>query len=147
MSLRLFQLPGVLFVESLEKDVWVVLSFFEHTVYRFYCCWRRAHFLDQVTSVNIREQSSNPIFANHNILTIFDLVIYLNVLIVHQAINNKLPFSVQSTFNFTKPSHEFNTRDISLGTLTKVGVNTSHFGIWSLEFQCIRYQNHFRNID
>ena len=97
------------------------------------------------------QSPSLPLFAELKILTIFDLVKYLNTLFVHQALNTKLPPQVCNTFNFTKPIHNLNTRGSSIGLLTQANVNTIHFGIWSLKFQCVKnwnfFQNHFKSID
>jgi hypothetical protein len=85
------------------------------------------------------------------ILSIFDLVKTLNSLFVHQALNSNLPHFVHSSFNFSKISHNFNTRERSIGILKQNKVNTSSFGLYSLSFQSIscwnQIQRHFYDFD
>ena len=60
---------------------------------------------------------SYPIFSNLGILKFFDIVEVLNILFVHQHLNQNLPSDLLKTLKFTKISHSFNTRVNVLGLL------------------------------
>ena len=61
---------------------------------------------------------SNPIFSNLGILKFFDIVEVLNILFVHQHLNQNLPSDLLKTLKFAKISHSFNTRGNVLGPAT-----------------------------
>ena len=75
---------------------------------------------------------SNPIFSNLGILKFFDLVEFLNILLVHQHFARDLPVDLLNTFNLSKVNHSFNTRGSSLGLLKVSSVNTKTYGLYSL---------------
>jgi hypothetical protein len=81
---------------------------------------------------------SSPIFSELGILNFFDLVEVMNILSVHQHLNSKLPTDLLLSFSFSKMSHSFGTRDISLGLLNLPIANTKTYGLNS--FTCLAIQ-------
>ena len=82
---------------------------------------------------------SNPIFSNLGILKFFDIVEVLNILFVHQYLNQNLPSDLLKTLKFIKISHSFNTRDNVLGLLKLPSVKTHNYG--SNSFSNLQFSN------
>ena len=55
---------------------------------------------------------SNLIFSNLRILKFFDIVEVLNILFVHQYLNENLPCNLLKTLKFNKISHSFKARGL-----------------------------------
>ena len=71
---------------------------------------------------------SAPLFNGFKILTIFDLVKLLNVLLVHQYLNLNLPSDIHSTLVFERIDHAYSTRRKCLGLLKLPYVCTTTYG-------------------
>ena len=89
---------------------------------------------------------SSPLFARLKILNIFDLVKVLNLLLVHQFFNLKLPTDFHTTFSFTKLNHPYPTRGRNLGLLQLPKINTKSYGENSMCKQAIIQWNHFQHL-
>ena len=87
---------------------------------------------------------SNPIFLNLGILKFFDIVEVLNVLFVHQYLNQSLPSDLLKTLKFTKISHSINTRGNVLGLLQLPSVRTQSYGSNSFSKLAIQQWNDFQ---
>ena len=74
-------------------------------------------------------------------LKFFDQVEVLNILLVHQHLNGKLPMDTQQTLNFDEISHSAGTRGSTLGLLSRYNVNTKTFGLNSLTRLSIQQWN------
>ena len=87
---------------------------------------------------------SNPIFSNLGILKFFDIVEVLNILFVHQYLNQNLPSDLLKTLKFIKISHSFNTRGNVLGLLQLPSVKTHNYGSNSFSKLAIQQWNDFQ---
>ena len=93
-----------------------------------------------ITFSNPRSPSS-PIFSELKLLKIFDLVEVLNILLVHQHLNQNLPSDTLATLNFDKIQHSIGTRGNILGLLRPSNVKTYKYGINSLTRLAIQQWN------
>ena len=89
---------------------------------------------------------SSPLFARLKILKIFDLVKVLNILFVHQVLNDNVPDEVRSYFQFTIKKHEYYTRECESGCLIIPNVKTNSYDINSLSYQSISTWNSLSRI-
>ena len=87
---------------------------------------------------------SSPIFSELGILKFFDQVEVLNILLVHQHLNRKLPLDSLETLNFNQIHHSAGTRGNSLGLLNLPNVNTTMFGLNSLTRLSARQWNNLQ---
>ena len=87
---------------------------------------------------------SNPIFSNLGILKFFDIVEVLNILFVHQHLNQNLPSDLLKTLKFAKISHSFNTRGNVLGLLQPPSIKTQNYGSNSFSKLAIQQWNDFQ---
>ena len=87
---------------------------------------------------------SNPIFSNLGILKFFDIVEVLNILFVHQYLNQNLPSDLLKMLKFIKISHSFNTRGNVLGLLQLPSVKTHNYGSNSFSKLAIQQWNDFQ---
>ena len=78
------------------------------------------------------------------ILKFFDIVEVLNVLFVHQYLNQSLPSDLLKTLKFTKISHSINTRGNVLGLLQLPTVRTQSYGSNSFSKLAIQQWNDFQ---
>ena len=86
---------------------------------------------------------SRPLFRYFEILTIFDLVKLLNILLVHQHLNSLLPSDLCSTLVFKRIDHSYPTRRQNLGLLKLPYANTTTHGLKRLSSQAILQWNSF----
>lgn len=95
--------------------------------------------------------SSSTIFANLQILNVFDLVKVLNILFVHQHLNFALPSDILESFNFDSIDHCYDTRGRELSLLVSSSARTTTFGLKSLSklatSQWNAFQKLYPNID
>ena len=86
---------------------------------------------------------SSPLFRYFEILTIFDLVKLLNILLVHQYLNSLLPSDLCSTLVFKRIDHSYSTRRQNLRLLKLPHAYTSAHGLKRLSNQAILQWNSF----
>ena len=86
----------------------------------------------RLLTFNEPRSHSNPIFAELGILKFFDLVKVLNIHLVHQHLNAKLPLDLMSSLNFDIVDHQLGTRNQVLGLIKLKHYNTHTFGLNSL---------------
>ena len=98
----------------------------------------------RLISFSLPRSPSAPIFSSLKILTLFDLVKLLNILLIYQFLNSSLPLDLLSTLVFEKIAHVYPTRSQSLGLLKLPRVGTSTYGLKSLSYQAISQWNFFQ---
>jgi len=84
---------------------------------------------------------TTPLFANLKILKFFDYVKVLNILFLHQFLNDKLPQALRDTFTFRRFDIIHNTRGRRTGSLVQFRFNTVSFGQFSIQNQAISAWN------
>ena len=89
---------------------------------------------------------SRPLFRHFEILTIFDLVKLLNVLLVHQYLNSNLPSDLHDTLVFERVDHLYPTRRQNIGLLKLPHANTTTHGLNRLSNQAILQWNSFQTL-
>ena len=89
---------------------------------------------------------SAPIFNRLKILTLFDLVKLLNIILIYQYLNSNLPLDLLGTLVFEKVAHAYPTRSQSMGLLKLPRVSTSTYGLKSLSYKAISQWNNFQAI-
>ena len=100
--------------------------------------------LQRLITFSAPRTPSNPIFSNLGILKFFDIVEVLNILFVHQYLNQNLPSDLLKTLKFIKISHSFNTRGNFLGLLKLPSVKTHNYGSNSFSKLAIQQWNDFQ---
>lgn len=94
---------------------------------------------------------SNPIFLNLNILTLSDLIKFLNIILTFNIINLHSPGNICDIFKLVCHSSNHSTRSKSIKLLARPSVRTTSFGLKSIRYQSIinwnNIQQHFHQYD
>ena len=89
-------------------------------------------------------EHSNGVLTFSCFSSFLDKVKVMNVLFVHQYLNQNLPSDLLKTLKFTKISHSFNTRGNVLGLLQLPSVRTQSYGSNSFSKLAIQQWNDFQ---
>ena len=88
--------------------------------------------------------SVSHLYSELKILKIFDLVKTLNIMFIHRYLNRHLPSDCLSTFEFSKITHNIETRANNTSLLFVKNVNTTTFGLHSLTRLASRQWNNLQ---
>ena len=84
--------------------------------------------------------SSDVLYKNSNILKFSENINLLNLLFVNDRLIDKFPLAMNRIFKFKGKKHNYQTRNSS-HRLTLPNVNTSTYGLNSIEYKCISTWN------
>ena len=98
----------------------------------------------RIISFAEREVPSGPIFAELKLLKFFDLVQFLNIVLIHNILNEQIPIDVHNTFCLERYSGSDITRGLPRGTIKTPFVKTKRYGDCSVKCQAIRRWNTFQ---
>ena len=87
-----------------------------------------------------------PFYKMSKILKLRDHITMLNILFVHDFINNKLPICFQSFFKLRKDLHSHDTKFAKSGKLYEPRVNSKNYGSDSIKLKCIKQWNDFLDL-
>ena len=97
-----------------------------------------------INFANFRE-SSLPFYKESNILKLNDVIKIQNFLFVLDDIKGELPRALSNTFQLTCNKHKYNTRSAARFTVNIPKVNSTLFGLRSINFQSSQIWNFFVN--
>ena len=91
---------------------------------------------------NYRDQT-DPLFNRSGIIKFNDNVEVQNMLLVSDSLNSRLPAVLNKMYNFIESAHYYKTRNSVKCKLLLQKVNTSVYGLNSIEYKSIKVWNKF----
>ena len=93
-----------------------------------------------INFANYRDHA-DPIFKNLSILKIIDNVELQNMLLAYDSLNYRLPSVLHNIYNFSQNIHNYKTRNSLMLKLSLPKVETTAYGLYSIEYKCIKVWN------
>ena len=95
----------------------------------------------QITSFKDRIEPSYPLYANHRILKLQNIITLKNCLFIFDQLRHNLPNAFSNYFKLLKDQHRKNTRASNKFTLNVPRVNTETYGSNSVKIKTIKDWN------
>ena len=83
------------------------------------------------------DTSADPLYIQTGILKFSKFIFYLNIKVVHEALNEILPKTLQNLFKFQAISHQHYTRNNKLKRLERPKTRNLNYGLKSIQYQAI----------
>ena len=93
---------------------------------------------------NYRDHA-DPIFKNLSILKLSDNVKFQNLLHIYDSINSKLPSVLNNIYQYLDSTHSYRTRNSLKPILSLPKVDTTVYGLNSIEYKSITAWNNLIN--
>jgi hypothetical protein len=100
----------------------------------------------RIISFSDRIAHCNPIYLELKILAFYDHVKFCSVIFIHKLINNKLPLSMNDTFNLTFTASIHHPSRCKSGLLRLPITKTVSYGTYSIHSQAVSHWNHFQQL-
>ena len=100
----------------------------------------------RIITFSRRDSASGPIFIDLKRLKFFDLVQFLNVILIHDIYNGKMPIEICNTFSFIIRGNSNVTRGPIKGMIKVPFVQSKGYGEYSIKYQAIKTWNNVQKI-
>ena len=87
------------------------------------------------------DTSADPVYIQTGIPKFSKFIFYLNIKVVHEALNEILPKALQNLFKFQAISHQHYTRNNKLKLLERPKTKNLNYGLKSIQYQAILNRN------
>ena len=94
-----------------------------------------------IISFKDRAEPSDPLYANHKISKLQNIITLNNSLFIYDQLCDNLPNVFSNYFKLLKNQHRYNTRDSNHFTLDVPAVNTETYGSNSIMIKAIKDWN------
>ena len=83
------------------------------------------------------DTSADPLYIQTGIPKFSKFIFYLNIKVVHEALNEILPKALQNLYKFQAISHQHSTRNNKLKLLERPKTKNLNYGLNSIQYQAI----------
>ena len=95
----------------------------------------------RIISFKDRTEPSDPLYANHKILKLQNIITLNNCLFIYDQLYDNLPNAFSNYFKLLKNQHRHNTRFCNQFTLNVQRINTETYGSNSVKIKAIKDWN------